>query len=96
MPMKIEDARPSAYQGDLSLEILTALIKNSVYEPLLPFGGYNQTSSLVKITNGAHEGSFYGELGNYYFDIEVNNGGRKLHCLIKKNSTKNNQVLGVR
>jgi hypothetical protein len=93
MPMVFIDNRPAAYQGNLPLATLQALMTNSIFDPTLPFHGWNAANAAVSITNGAHLGAAY-PLGNYYFDISVA-GVVGLHCLIANPSNANNQVLGV-
>jgi hypothetical protein len=95
MAMVFTDNRAVAHQGDLPLTTLEAIMRNSIYDSALPFGGWNTANAAVSITNGAHEGTYYPSLGNYYFDISVN-GGTVQHCLITKPSSANNQVLAVR
>jgi hypothetical protein len=95
MAMVFTDNRPAAHQGNLPLATLEAIMTNSIYDSALPFGGWNTGNAAVSITNGAHEGTYYPGLGNYYFDISVN-GGSVQHCLITNPSTANNQVLGIR
>ena len=68
---------------------------NSIYNRSLPFGGWNEENAAVSITNGAHQGAFYPEFGDYYFDISVN-GGDVQHCLIANPSSANNEVLAIR
>ena len=95
MAMTFTDNRSAAHQGNLPLATLQALMTNSIYDKDLPFGGYNTANAAISIQNGAHEGTFYPGLGNYYFDISVN-GGDVLHCLIANPSDANKQVLGIR
>jgi hypothetical protein len=95
MPMRFTDNRPAAHQGDLPLATLEAIMRNSIFNASLPFGGWNAENASVSITNGAHQGTFYPGAGDYYFDISVNGGG-VLHCLIANPSGENNEVLAIR
>jgi len=95
MPMIFTDNRSAAHQGNLPLATLEAIMTNSIYDAALPFGGWNAANAAVSITNGAHEGTFYPALGNYYFDISVD-AGPVQHCLIANPSNAQNQVLAIR
>jgi len=95
MPMVFTDNRSAAHQGNLPLATLQALMTNSIFDLTLPFRGWNAANAAVSITNGAHQGTFYPNLGDYYFDISVDGGGVQ-HCLIANPSNANNQVLAIR
>lgn len=92
MALTIVDARPAAYQGNLSLATLTSIIDNSRFNT--SYGAWSTANATVTITRGAHEGSFYPDYNtNYYFDVTVSVQPGTFHSLLNNPSDANSSVL---